>query len=419
MSDPTTDLQARALLFTPIALRGVTARNRVVISPMCQYRSVDGGPTDWHLVHLGQFGIGGAGIVFGDETAVEARGRKTYECAGLYRDEHVRQYRRITDFLKSVGAIPAIQLGHSGRKASCKGAMENWDPLQPSDAAVGKPPWTGLAPSAIPLTPRSHIPHEMTRDDIAAMRLTWREAARRALDAGFDICEIHGAHGYLIHQFLSPITNRRRDGYGGDRNGRMRFALEITESVRTVWPADKPLFFRVSAVDGRGGEWSMDDTLVLANGLSQRGVDVIDCSSGGIQGDSAFPLIPRVPGYHVSYSSRIRRECRIATMTVGLIADPHHAEDILAAKDADLIALARGAMYDPAWTAHAAAALGIRDHYDLFPLDYAYRFRGRDTSRAAYTPGTPATIPHAIGDERPYEWHTRSAPASRPESACE
>ena len=282
--------------------------------------------------------------------------------------------------------------------------MENWAPLQDCDAARGKPPWIGIAPSAIALGPRSHTPHAMTHDDIAALRASWGDAAKRATDAGFDICEIHGAHGYLIHQFLSPVTNKRTDGYGGDREGRMRFAFEIAEAARAAWPADRPLFFRVSALDGRGGEWTMNDTLALAEGLRQRGVDVIDCSSGGIQGDSALPLIPRVPGYHVGYSSRVRREIGIATMTVGLITDPHHAEAILQDEGADLIALARGAMYNTAWAAHAAAALGVCDHYDLFPPDYAYRFRGGDSSRSAYIEGTPTSIPHAIGDERPYRW---------------
>jgi 2,4-dienoyl-CoA reductase-like NADH-dependent reductase (Old Yellow Enzyme family) len=395
------------LLFQPKTLRGVTTRNRVVISPMCQYRSVDGGPNDWHLVHLGRFGIGGAGIVFGDETAVEGRGRKTYECAGLYNDAHVVQYRRITDFLKSVGAVPAIQLGHSGRKASSHGAMRNWKPLTEADRKDGFPPWTGVAPSALPSVPGAHIPHEMTVDDITEMRRAWTEATLRSVDAGFDICEIHGAHGYLIHQFLSPISNKRTDAYGGDREGRMRFAFEIAETVRSAWPNDRPLFFRASVVDGRGGEWAMEDSVELAKGLRERGIDIFDCSSGGIQGDTAFPLIPRVPGYHADYSSRIRKEADIPTMTVGLITDAHQAEALLQNGEADLIALAREAMYHSEWAAHAAAQLGVKDHYDLFPDEYAHRFRGREKSRSGYPQETPTTIPHGLSDHRPYKWPSK------------
>lgn len=398
---------ARPLLFTPVTLRGVTARNRVVVSPMCQYRSVDGGPVDWHLVHLGKFAMGGAGIVFGDETAVEPRGRKTHACAGLYTDAHVAGYRRITDFIKAMGAIPAIQLGHSGRKASCHGAMRDWAPLAKADAAAGLPPWTGLAPSPVPLTPASHVPQEMSRSDIAEHLETWRVATGRAVDAGYELCEIHGAHGYLVHQFLSPVTNRRKDSYGGDQEGRMRFAFEVTEAVRAAWPADRPLFFRVSAVDGKGGAWDMADTVALAAGLRDRGVDVIDCSSGGIQGDTAFPLIPRVPGYHVGYASRVRREAGVPTVAVGLITDPHHAEAILQAGDADLVALARGIMADADWTAHAAETLGVPDAYDLFPPDYAYRFRSRDRSSGNYPSGSTPPIPHGIGDERPHAWPPR------------
>jgi 2,4-dienoyl-CoA reductase-like NADH-dependent reductase (Old Yellow Enzyme family) len=392
------------LLFTPMSLRGLTVRNRVVVSPMCQYRSVDGGPTDWHLVHLGKFAMGGAGIVFGDETAVEERGRKTHSCAGIYSDGHIQRYRRITDFLKSLGAVPAIQLGHAGRKASCHGAMRNWEPLTEADAAHGLTPWIGIAPSPIPSGPGAHVPHELTVSDIRAVLEGWRVAAQRAMDAGFDICEIHGAHGYLIHQFLSPIANKRTDAYGGDRAGRMKFALEVAEVVRAAWAQDRPVFFRISAVDGRGGEWFVDDSVVLATELKARGIDIIDCSSGGMQGTSSFLPIPRVPGYHVSYASRIRREVGIKTIAVGLITSPHHAEGILQAGDADLIALARGIMYESDWPAHAAASLGVPGHYELFPPDYAYRLYGRDQSRSGYPPGSRVSIPHSLQVEMPYEW---------------
>lgn len=409
----TTTPSGLPLLFTPITLRGITVRNRIVISPMCQYRSVEGGPTDWHLVHLGKFAMGGAGIVFGDESAVEARGRKTHHCAGIYDDRHVALYRRIVDFIKSVGAVPAIQLGHSGRKASSHGAMRNWEPLTDADARQGLMPWTGVAPSAIPAGPRAHVPRAMDRADIAQVLAAWKAAALRAVDAGFEICEIHGAHGYLIHQFLSPLTNKRTDSYGGDRPGRMRFALEVAETVRSAWPQDRPVFFRISVVDGKGGEWVVEDSVALAKALAERGIDLIDCSSGGIRGNSAFPLIPRVPGYHVSYAARIKREAGVATIAVGLITDPFHAEAILQEGSADLVALAREVMYDSDWPLHAAAALGVPKHYDLLPPDYAYRLWQRDKTRSGYPHGIETGIPHSATEIMPYAWPPRRVPPAR------
>jgi 2,4-dienoyl-CoA reductase-like NADH-dependent reductase (Old Yellow Enzyme family) len=252
------------LLFAPLALAGLRTRNRVVVSPMCQYSSEQGGPTDWHLVHLGKFALGGAGIVFCEETAVEERARKTHACAGIYDERHIPMYRRITNFLRDHGAIPAMQLGHSGRKASCGPPWTNFKPLTDEDAKTGQAPWRGVSASSIPPRQGAPAPLELSITDIRTVIASWREAALRTLEAGFDIIEIHGAHGYLIHQFLSPLANRRVDAYGGDLAGRMRFALEVTEAVRAAWPSDKPLFFRVSAVDGNNGAWSMDDTVVLA-----------------------------------------------------------------------------------------------------------------------------------------------------------
>jgi len=388
-------------------LRGLTIRNRIVISPMCQYRSVDGGPTDWHLVHLGKFAMAGAGIVFGDETAVEARGRKTHDCAGIYDDRHISQYRRITDFLRAMGSVPAIQLGHSGRKASSHGAMQNWTPLTTENTVRGREPWIGVAPSAIPASAGAHTPRAMDRGDIVAVVRAWSDAAKRAVQAGYDVCEIHGAHGYLIHQFLSPMSNKRTDGYGGDRRGRIRFALEVAEAVRQAWPSDRPVLFRCSVVDGKGGIWDLEDTIHLAQELKSIGIDAIDCSSGGIQGNSAFPIIPRVPGYHVAYASHIRHEVGIMTIAVGLITDPHHAEAILQAGDADLIAIAREAMANPNWSAHAADALK-EDSNAMIPPDYAYRLRGRDRSTSGYPRGAEVKIPLTQDRQEPYCWFERS-----------
>jgi 2,4-dienoyl-CoA reductase-like NADH-dependent reductase (Old Yellow Enzyme family) len=370
------------LLLQPIALRGIFARNRIVVSPMCQYQSKNGGPTDWHLVSLGKYAIGGAGIVFTEETAVEERGRKTYECAGIYSDDHIPAYRRVTDFIRSQGAIPAIQLGHAGRKASSDVPWSDFRPLDDSDAARGMKPWIGLSASAV-AAPRvgSSIPIAMSKSDIRDMIEVWREAALRSVDAGFDICEIHGAHGYLIHQFLSPLANQRNDTYGGDLNGRMRFALEIAEAVRAVWPQDRPLFFRCSATDGPGGHWTIDDTVVLSRELMQRGIDVITCSSGGIAGPINTEIVPRVPGYHVQYAERVRREVGIKSVAVGLITEARQAEQILNAGQADLIALAREFLYDPHWPVHAAKELGIENYLDVLPGHLSWWLKRREEVR--------------------------------------
>jgi 2,4-dienoyl-CoA reductase-like NADH-dependent reductase (Old Yellow Enzyme family) len=374
-------------LFTPMTLRGVTARNRIVVSPMSQYAAVDAAPTDWHLVHLGKFAMGGAGIVFVEETAVEERARKTYHCPGIYNDAQTKAWRRVTDFLRDQDALSAIQLGHAGRKVATKAPWEGFAPLTDEDAEAGEPPWQGLAPSPIPVKPGALVPREMDRDDIKQVIASHVEATRRSMDAGFDICEIHGAHGYIVQQFLSPITNRRTDTYGGDIQGRMRFALELIEAVRAAWPADRPLFFRASCVDGKGGAWDIDDTIVLAKELKARGVDVIDCSSGGIDGPLTLAVVPRVPGYHVPYAERIRREAAIPTMAVGLITEAQQAEGYLAEGRCDLIALARELMWNPNWPAHAAQALRLGDPLDLLPPSYAWWLRRREEVRKLYPTG--------------------------------
>lgn len=393
-----------ALLFSPLRLRGLVARNRIVVSPMCQYASLEGAPTDWHLVHLGKYAVGGAGIVFAEETAIEPRGRKTYDCAGIYDDRHVPLYRRITDFISSQGALPAIQLGHSGAKAGTRGAAQGWLPLGPEDALAGRPAWRAVSASAVSVREDLPVPVALEPDDIAAMLERWAEAARRSVDAGFEICEIHGAHGYLIHQFLSPLTNRRSDAWGGGLEGRMRFALEVAERVRAVWPQDRPLFFRLSSVDGMGGDWTIDDSVRLARALSERGVDVIDCSSGGIQGGGAFPPVPRVPGHHAEYSAEIRREAGVTTMTVGMITSPRHAERLLADGAADLIALARGLMQESEWPLRAAKELQVEDPFAVVPDEYAYRLRKLEETRGLYPRGTAVTIPMTHDRGHAYRW---------------
>jgi 2,4-dienoyl-CoA reductase-like NADH-dependent reductase (Old Yellow Enzyme family) len=380
-------------LFTPLAIRGVTLRNRIAVSPMSQYCSVEGAPTDWHLVHLGKFAMGGAGLVFCEETSVSERSRKTYDCPGIYTDAQARAWRRVTDFLHGQGAKAAIQLGHAGRKVATRAPWDGFAPLSEADAAQGRAPWPGIAPSPVPVRPGGPVPREMDAADIRHVIDLHVEAARRSLDAGFDICEIHGAHGYIVQQFLSPITNLRRDAYGGELAGRMRFCLELVEAVRAAWPADRPLFFRAACVDGRGGGWSMEDTVVLAAELKARGVDVLDCSSGGIDGPLTLSLVPRVPGYHVPFAERIRRETGIPTMAVGLITEAAQADGYIAEGRCDLVALARELMWNPNWPAHAARELGGTDPLDLLPESYAWWLRRREEVRALSpaAPETPAT----------------------------
>jgi len=373
--------ETQPLLFTPITIRGVTSKNRIVVSPMCQYNSDDGGPGDWQMMHLGRLAVGGAGIIFGEETGVEARGRKTYKCAGIWDDKHIPMYRRITDFIKEQGAVPAIQIGHAGRKASCHTATEDWRPLTDDDAKDGWAPWQGLAPSALDQLPRRFTPKAMDADDIKIVLDAWREATRRSMDAGYDILEIHGAHGYLIHQFLSPVSNHRNDAYGGDRAGRMRFALEVAEVVRDAWPRDKPLFFRVSSVDGEGGMWDLDDTVALSKELKGRDIDLVDCSSGGISGDSEMPMIPRIEQFQAGFAERIRREADIMTIAVGGITEANQAEGILQSGRADLVALAREFLWNADWAAHAAKTLGATDPFGQMPHEYAFRLRQREKQK--------------------------------------
>jgi 2,4-dienoyl-CoA reductase-like NADH-dependent reductase (Old Yellow Enzyme family) len=369
------------LLLAPITLRGLTLRNRIVVSPMCQYKSVEGAPQDWHLVHLGQFAVGGAGLVFCEETSVEERGRKTHGCAGIYADRHIPAWRRITDFLHDAGAAAGIQLGHAGRKAACGPPWTNFRPLTEDDAAKGLAPWERVSASAVPTRPGAPLPHALTGPQIEAIIDSWRLAALRSIEAGFDVCEIHGAHGYLIHQFLSPLANLRTDAWGGDLAGRMRLALRIADTVRAVWPADRPVFFRVSAVDGDGGAWDMDDTVALASALRERGVDMVTCSSGGINGPLNMAIVPRTPGYQVPYAERVRKEAGMPSCAVGLITEPAHAEAILQAGQADLIALARELMLDPRWPIRAARELGDAEYLDRLPSDYAWWLKRREEIR--------------------------------------
>ncbi len=337
-------------LFQPLTQRGIQFRNRIAVSPMCQYSSEDGFAGDWHLVHLGSRAVGGAALVMMEATAVEARGRISPFDQGIWKDEHVAFLRRIAAFLKTFGAVAGIQLAHAGRKASVRRPWEGGAAIPVADGG-----WQTVAPSAIPFRPGDSTPVELSKGEIHTVMDAFVAAARRALQAGFQLVELHGAHGYLMHQFLSPLSNRRTDGYGGSFANRVRFALETVEAVRAAWPQDLPLWLRLSATDWVDGGWSIDDSVALARLVKPMGVDLIDCSSGG---SSLEQKIPMGPGYQVPFAERIRAEVGISTGAVGLISTPEQAERIVSSGQADMVLLAREFLRDPYFPLHAARALG-------------------------------------------------------------
>ena len=362
------------LLFQPIELRGVQLRNRIVVSPMCQYSAQDGHVTDWHLVHLGKFAQGGAGTVFVEATAVEKRGRITHGDTGIWEDAQIEGLRRVASFIKSQGAVPAIQLAHAGRKASMARPWYGNGPLTQADHERGDKPWSIVAPTEKPLGEGWLQPRAIRKGDEQVLLAAFREAARRAHAAGFEIAELHAAHGYLLHSFLSPLSNE------GTLEERMRFPLEVARALREAWPKGKPLFVRVSSIDDVEGGWSIDDTLVFAKALKSAGVDLIDCSSGGILGSATAAtktLLPRVPGFQVPFAERIRKEADIKTMAVGLILTPQQAEEIAA--QADLVAVGREALYDPNWPLHAALALGVDPEFAQWPVQYGWWLTRRES----------------------------------------
>ncbi len=359
-------------LFAPLTLRGLTLGNRIVVSPMCQYSARQGLVGDWHLVHLGRFALGGFGLVFVEATAVEPAGRISYACPGLWSDVHIPPLKRIVEFLHANGAAAGIQLAHAGRKASTPNPW-NRDPSEAEKARLAFEDWQPVAPSAVPHAEGWKVPHELTVEEIAALVDAFGEAARRAQAAGFDTVEIHGAHGYLIDQFLSPLANKRTDAYGGGREGRMRFALEVATAVRAAWPDDKPLFMRLSVQDWHPDGWQVEDSVALAQRLKAIGVDVIDCSSGGFDGARSTPG----PGFQVPFAEAVRSGAGIATMAVGLIGDPHRAAEVIAEGKADLVALARPALENPHWPIDALAAIDpSADRFALYPPQAGYAVRG-------------------------------------------
>jgi 2,4-dienoyl-CoA reductase-like NADH-dependent reductase (Old Yellow Enzyme family) len=339
-------------LFEPIRLRDLEVRNRVWASPMCQYSAgSDGVPTDWHLVHLGRLALGGVGAVLTEATAVEPEGRISPADTGIWDDHQRDSWARIVAFLHDQGTTAGIQLAHAGRKASTAPPWQGGGAVPPREGG-----WTTLAPSPIAFGDLPE-PTEMGPSELRRVRDAFVAATRRAEDAGFDLIELHAAHGYLLHQFLSPLSNHRNDGYGGDLEARMRWPLEVVAAVREAWPDTKPLLVRVSATDwaGSGEGWELDDTLVLAGRLADLGVDLVDCSSGGTL---PAPAIPVAPGYQVPFAEAVRSKVGVATGAVGLITDAAQAEGIVDSGQADVVLLARELLRNPTWPQQAAAALG-------------------------------------------------------------
>jgi 2,4-dienoyl-CoA reductase-like NADH-dependent reductase (Old Yellow Enzyme family) len=339
------------MLLAPLTLRGVTLRNRIGVSPMCQYSAVEGRAGDWHLVHYGGFATGGAGLVLFEATAVEARGRISAADLGLWEEAQVEPLARVVRFVESQGAVPALQLAHAGRKASVRAP---WDqggaPLQP-----GAGGWALVAPSAVPFAEGHGVPEALDEAGLRGVVEAFGATARRAVAAGFKAVEVHAAHGYLLHQFHSPLSNQRRDGYGGDFAGRTRLTREVVGAVRAAVPDAMPLLVRVSATDWAEGGWTPEETVELARGLKGLGVDLVDCSSGGLV---PYAKVPVAPGYQVPFAERVRREAAVASAAVGMITTPAQAEEIVAQGRADLVLLARELLRDPHFALRAAVAQG-------------------------------------------------------------
>lgn len=339
-------------LFDPFTSRHLTLPHRIVVSPMCEYSSTDGFATDWHLVHLGSRAVGGAALVITEATAVSAEGRISPQDLGIYLDAHVDMLTRIVGFVHSQGSAAGMQLAHAGRKASTRRPWEGQGEIAPEDGG-----WTPVGPTGEAFSDTYPVPSALETHEVAAVVEAFRNAAKRARAAGFDMVELHGAHGYLIHEFLSPLTNTRADRYGGSFENRIRLCLEVIDAVRTVWPERMPVWLRISATDWAPGGWDVDQAVELARRAHERGVDLIDCSSGGLVTSQKVAL---GPGYQVPFAERIRREAGVATGAVGLITSATQADEIVRSGQADCVLLARQLLRDPYWPMHAAAELGVK-----------------------------------------------------------
>ncbi|RYE36591.1 MAG: NADH:flavin oxidoreductase/NADH oxidase [Sphingobacteriaceae bacterium] len=339
-------------LFEPLKIKSIELKNRIVISPMCEYSSVDGFANDWHFVHLGSRAVGGAGLIITEAAAVSAEGRITPDDLGIWKDEHITELKKAVDFMHENGSVAGIQLAHAGRKASHQSPWKG-NQLIPSNKPEG---WQTVAPSAIAYKEGTELPIALDEAGIAKVISDFVEATRRSVEAGFKVMELHAAHGYLLHQFLSPLTNERTDQYGGSFENRIRFLLEITTAVQKVWPQDLPLFVRISATDWADGGWTAEESVKLSLILKEKGVDLIDCSTAGLV---SWQKIPAGPGFQVPFAAQIKKETGILAGAVGLLTDAHQMEEILNKEEADLILIARESLRDPYFPLHAAAQLGV------------------------------------------------------------
>jgi 2,4-dienoyl-CoA reductase-like NADH-dependent reductase (Old Yellow Enzyme family) len=346
-------------LFQPLRLRETTLRNRIAVSPMCQYSARDGLPTAWHLVHLGSRAVGGAGLVIAEASAVLPEGRISPDDTGIWSDAHAAAWAPIARFVAEQGAVPGIQLAHAGRKASTDVPWRGGRPV--GEDARG---WRPVGPSPLPFDGGHPVPRELSTDEITTVVGAFRDAARRAAQGGFETVEIHMAHGYLLHQFLSPLTNLRKDEYGGTIENRMRLPLEVARAVREAFPVERPVLARISATDWVEGGWDLEQSVVLARALREAGVDLVDCSSGGLVPHAKVPL---APGYQVPFAEAIRARTGVMTGAVGLITEPAQAEAIVASGKADMVLFAREMLRDPYWPLHAAQALDVEA---TWPLQY-------------------------------------------------
>jgi len=347
-------------LFAPLTIREITIRNRIGVSPMCQYSASDGCADEWHLVHYGSRAVGGAGLVLSEAVAVSPRGRISPSDLGIWDDRHLPGFRRITSFVREQGAVAGIQLAHAGRKAGTAPPWQGGRPVAPAEGG-----WQPVAPSALPFDADTPVPEALDRGGIVEIVEAFRQAAARALAARFQVVEIHAAHGYLLHQFLSPLSNHRTDEYGGPYDNRVRLLKEVCRAVREEWPPSLPLFVRVSSTDWVDGGWRIEDAVALAHHLSAYGVDLIDCSSGGIAPGIA---VPAGPGYQIPFSQRIKDTLPVLTAAVGMITSPAQADQIIRTEQADIVLLAREMLRDPYWPLRAAKALG---HDAPWPRQYA------------------------------------------------
>jgi 2,4-dienoyl-CoA reductase-like NADH-dependent reductase (Old Yellow Enzyme family) len=380
-------------LFTPFSVRGLTLKNRLVVPPMVHYRAEAGNTCGtFHLVHLGRYALGGFGLVFVEATAVEEIGLINEHDLGMWNDAQAESFKPLIAFMHRQNTAIGIQLAHGGRKASSQTAMQGMGPLTEENLKAGAKLWQPVGPTAEPVAKGWLVPRQLSTDECKAMVATWAHAARNAVNAGFDVIEIHAAHGYLLASFLSPVSNTRNDEYGGDRAGRMRLPLQIVEAVRREMPAKMPLFLRVSSVDGTQEGWNMDDTVAFARELKARGVDVVDCSSGGIAGSATAAQVTRSLGFQVPFAERVRKEAEITTMAVGIILEAQQAESILQKGQADLIAVGRQSQFNPNIAHHWAHELGINNRFEDWTPEYGWWLEKRIRTMEGFATPTGSVI---------------------------